>query len=355
MLILYETYSFLLIFLLILSQFWYFFIKNFFIILKTKIFLNTKFNKLSSVKFLNYKLILNFFFFINFFFFKGIENTLFWNHFYISNQILYLILFLLIFNFFFYKLIFLFSKTQIIVNYEYLFSIFNLMILFPLIFFSNTICTFFFTIEIISCLIFYKFVVSKFWLLNVNTFSQKIINSKLNFMLPKYHVNTLFFQYWSSFFSSTLILVSLINIYFFFGTTDFFFFNFFLKWNNLNYYFFNKQLLFLIFPLSLGILIKLGITPIHLYKLEIYNGLPFLSIFLYSTYFLIIYFLFFYLLFVFILTLSNLILWFFINFIIVIGLFYLINFFFDIFLIKSFFALSTIINLTNFILVLLLN
>merc|ERR1711959_853486 len=50
------------------------------------------------------------------------------------------------------------------------------------------------------------------------------------------------------------------------------------------------------FILIFSFLIKIGLTPIHLYKLEVYKGLPYLSIFFYTTFYFLIFFLFFLLL-----------------------------------------------------------
>jgi NADH:ubiquinone oxidoreductase subunit 2 (subunit N) len=46
-------------------------------------------------------------------------------------------------------------------------------------------------------------------------------------------------------------------------------------------------------PLLIGIFFKLGMTPLHLYKIEIYRGLPFITIFFYTTYFFLIWVVFF--------------------------------------------------------------
>ena len=108
---------------------------------------------------------------------------------------MYIVFYLIIFSFLLFYYIFINSKNKLNISYEYLFSLCNLVVIFPLLFLSNTICTLFFTLEVISCLIFYKFVVSKFWLNNKllqHNFKQI---SKYKSIMPKQHVNTLFFQY----------------------------------------------------------------------------------------------------------------------------------------------------------------
>merc|ERR1711990_313664 len=50
------------------------------------------------------------------------------------------------------------------------------------------------------------------------------------------------------------------------------------------------------FVLILAFLLKIGLTPVHLYKLEVYKGLPYISIFFYTTFYFLVFFLFFFLL-----------------------------------------------------------
>lgn len=52
-----------------------------------------------------------------------------------------------------------------------------------------------------------------------------------------------------------------------------------------------------IFSFLIGLVLKIGITPFHLFKIEVYRGIPFLSIFFYTTFYFLNYFIFFIVLF----------------------------------------------------------
>lgn len=72
---------------------------------------------------------------------------------------------------------------------DYTFSLINITLFIPLIFLSNSLFTFFFLIELVSCSIFYKFIVSKI--------SFKNNNYKDNYfsIFSKNYLNVLFYQY----------------------------------------------------------------------------------------------------------------------------------------------------------------
>ena len=40
----------------------------------------------------------------------------------------------------------------------------------------------------------------------------------------------------------------------------------------------------------ISVFFKLGVTPFHLFKVEVYKGIPLLSIFFYTTYYFIVFF-----------------------------------------------------------------
>jgi NADH:ubiquinone oxidoreductase subunit 2 (subunit N) len=102
----------------------------------------------------------------------------------------------------------------------------------------------------------------------------------------------IFFQYWVSFFSSILLLYSVINFLYFFGSTEWVIIDFFnfnqTKLNNTLSLFFNSIILVTFF---IGFFLKIGFTPVHLFKIEVYKGLPFISIFFYTTYYFLVFFL----------------------------------------------------------------
>lgn len=294
----------------------------------------------------------NYIYFFIFIFFIKIDFMNFWfNHLKISNfnfSILLLILLLSIFILFLTKNV---KNANINYNLDYFSSITNLIIFVPLIFMSNTIYTFIFILELTSIIILYKFSVSRNWFNNNKNFK----NSSFSRILPKAYLNMLFFQYWANFFSSMLLMFSLFNLMFLYGSSEWFFLSY-LQGTQYNSLYFNKPILLIYIYVSffIGFFLKIGFTPLHLFKIEVYKGIPFISIFFYTTWYFLSFFLYFV-----IIVYSNLnIFKIYFNLIffifILIGLFYSISLLFDVNLLKSFFAYSTVVNAINFIIVLYL-
>ena len=326
-------------FILILLNIWFFFLKNNFLILKFNISNNdvlktSKFNKkIHFVFFFNWVTNLFLFLFLFLFLLKLDFNSFWFDHLRVDNFTLYLVLLLIIFCS---LLIFLFKfVNEINYNYniDYYFSLINICIFMVILFFCNNLFSTLFILELNSLLFLYKFSVSKF-------FSKKKIKNKTLFesFLPKQFLNMLFFQYWINFFSSILLMFFIFNIIYFYGSSNWFLINI------LNFNHYNFKLIILFFIFSLGLLMKLGIAPNNLFKVEIYKGLPFISLFFYSVF----YFFIFLLLFVNIIYKNlfnfNYYFWFFFFIFIFLGIFYTIFLIFDINFFKSFFAYSTIIN-----------
>jgi NADH:ubiquinone oxidoreductase subunit 2 (subunit N) len=111
----------------------------------------------------------------------------------------------------------------------------------------------------------------------------------------------------------------------------------------------NARMLILVFITS--IFFKLGVTPFHLFKVEVYKGIPFLSIFFYTTYYFFLFFLFF------IYLLSDFLVFFvnqyilFISIVLFLGSIYIIVLLFDVSFIKVFFTYSTVINTIGFLII----
>jgi NADH:ubiquinone oxidoreductase subunit 2 (subunit N) len=99
----------------------------------------------------------------------------------------------------------------------------------------------------------------------------------------------------------------------------------------------------------LSVFFKLGLTPFHLFKVEVYKGLPYLSIFFYTTYYFIVLFIFF----IFLLSdylYSYIALYYlFLIMLLIMGSFYIIFLMFDVNLLKAFFTYSTVINTVGFL------
>ena len=227
-----------------------------------------------------------------------------------------------------------------------MFSIVNLFFFLPLFFFSNNFFTFFFLLEISSCLVFYKFVGSK--LFYKNGIKQRI--NVTNTIFSKRYINLLFFQYWANFFSSVTLLFIMIVFIHLFGTVEWtllnklFFFNF-----ELNYFLNYSTFWLLGIVFIFALFLKIGFTPMHLFKIEVYKGIPYLSILFYTTFYFFIFF--FYFIFIFFFYLQNFFtyFWLFLMFFFCFGTFYVISLLFDINYIKAFFAYSTVLNAIAFI------
>lgn len=141
-----------------------------------------------------------------------------------------------------------------------------------------------------------------------------------------------------------------------YGSSDFFFLNFLnLINNNL---FFSTDLEFnlvLWTSFFISFFLKVGLTPSHLFKIEVYKGIPFISIFFYTTFYFLSYFIF---LTVFVQVYTNSLKIFFYFFFIVFiffGFFYTLFLLFDVSFTKAFFAYSTVVNTLAFTSLLITN
>lgn len=83
------------------------------------------------------------------------------------------------------------KHVRFIKNYsvDYIFSLIITSLFIPFIFLSNSFFTFFFLIELISCTIFYKFIVGKF------SFKNNKNKDVFFTIFSKNYINILFYQY----------------------------------------------------------------------------------------------------------------------------------------------------------------
>lgn len=275
------------------------------------------------------------------------KNSLVWfNHFQLSNFTISLLYGIIILGgFLFFILNAVTNKTNLIKSIDYLFSIKNLLLLIPYLFFVNTIFTFLFLLELISVVLLYKLISSKIWFKNLEK-SRFLVNN-----IPQNYINMVFFQYWITFFSTVFIIYFYVNIYHMYGTTDWFLVQFInlvdgeLLYSNI----FLIRLVLCVFVFS--VFFKLGLTPFHLFKVEVYKGLPYLSIFFYTTYYFVVFFIFFiFLLSDYLFTFCSYY-YFLIVFLLFLGSIYVVFLLFDVNFLKAFFTYSTIINTIGFLMV----
>ena len=127
-----------------------------------------------------------------FIFYFKFDCVIFWfNHLKFNNIILNIVFVLFLINFVMVFIIKFYKNKNINFNIDYFFALFNLSILIPMIYISNSMYTFLFLLEANSILILYKFSVSKYF------FKSPKENDKFKFLknTPKYYINMLFFQY----------------------------------------------------------------------------------------------------------------------------------------------------------------
>ena len=166
-------------------------------------------------------------------------------------------------------------------------------------------------------------------------------------------MNMVFFQYWAAFFSTIFFVYTYISLLNLFGTLEYAIVNslFLGQTQQLNHLTHSFVAVLLIFAFFL----KLGVAPFQMFKAEIYNGIPFLSIFFYTVYYFLIFFTFFifFLLHMFVgyLYYYSLVL----ILLLVCGITYIIALLFDITQLKVFLTYSTVLNSIGFLLLLLTN
>ncbi len=344
----FNDFFFLLNPILLLFFLWFFFFK-----LNTTLVKITQNNVLSvntlkinsNTVFVSFYLYLLIFTYIGIYTLRGKNDLVWFSHFNFNNftlSLLYLFLFVGFATFLLLKNTT--KKTNLTKSIDYLFSINNLILLFPYLFFVNTVFTFLFLLELVSAVLLYKLISSKLWFKNFD--KKKLINNNI----PQNYINMIFFQYWVTFFSTIFIVYFYINIFYVYGTSDWFlvqFLNVFeagcCSYTNNTYY----RILLVVFLTS--VLFKLGITPFHLFKIEVYKGIPYLSIFFYTTYYFVVFFIFFLFL------LSDFLAFFvdqyflFLTFILLLGTVYVSVLLFDVSFLKAFFTYSTVINTIGFL------
>lgn len=347
-------------FLIILLYSWFFFLKNNFNTVRLTPSYTDKLTQSNVFKKLNIKWLICVIFIIFIFIWvaftscKGVVHSFWFNHNCVSNfniNLLVLIASVLLISYL------ILSKTKhqnLIISNDYYFSLVNASVFILYLFFCNSLFNFLFILEIISIVIFYKFVVSKSWSNDFSLFFKKKNTSENVF--SRNHTNVMFFQYWVNFFSSVILIISIVNIMFLYGSSDWFFIDLLnlISINNLvNTDLEFNTILWVFFFLCF--FLKVGLTPSHLFKVEVYKGVPFVSIFFYTTFYFLGYFLFLTIMVEFyISSFKNYFYFFFIIFV-VFGFFYTLFLLFDVLFTKAFFAYSTVVNTLAFVSLLIAN
>lgn len=277
---------------------------------------------------------------------KGFEGVYFNNHFIFTNLNFNFFYVLISLSFFvwLWMLAFVRSLQFSLMSLDYFFALFHLLFYLPLSFFSNTLASLFFFIELSSNLILLSFITL---VLVKPSYASKTPTKNLS-----YGFHLIYFQFWSSFFSSLLILYSLLSLFFLFGTSEWLYINLFASYQPQIMQ--NKLLLSLAYVfLLLGFFLKLGIAPFFAYKLELYQGMPLYSLIFYSLIYFCLFLSIFFLLWSYYLTyfLQGFKFW---TLLIASLILLSLGFFlFENLLLRQFFALSSVLTATNLIMILL--
>ncbi len=282
--------------------------------------------------------------------------TLWFGHLVFSNfqlKIFYLILFV------YYTLFYVVSSVTYVSSneiYDFYITKFNFLYWILLLFMSNSIFTFIFVIEVISTLV--------FLLITTSTFSTSFFYKSINFdtknffqnVIPHTFLNSLFYFFWISLISSLNLFVFLILIYKNLVTLDWFLIeHVFYYITNIS----NLKNLFVVgicwFFIVFSVFLKCGIAPLFIWKPTFFKGLSFNALVFYITFFYFFLFLFL------IIFLTNYLhsifyYYFIVNLVFVaIGLLNLFFILCESFYIKTFFAISSILNSIFVILAIIAN
>jgi hypothetical protein len=129
---------------------------------------NDKLVNFDILKKLNYKVSINFsliallYLYVYLHVLRGLNEAVWFNHIFVNNLNLNLIALILLVGCLINFSVKFIKIDNNVNNNDYYFSIFNILLISPFLFLSNSFYNFLFVIELISSLIFYKFVVSKF-------------------------------------------------------------------------------------------------------------------------------------------------------------------------------------------------
>lgn len=235
---------------------------------------------------------------------------------------------------------------------DYVASLLLLLLLLPFIVLSNTVLTLFFFLELASTLVLYNFATSQNWAgLTGRKGAEGLATQALS--TSKYFFNVIFFQFWASFFSSTLIIYSAITFYLFFGTTEWFYLNFLSQTTLVSGHQSPLALRTSVFIMALGFMLKLGVAPFFAYKVEIYKGLPLYALFFYSVIYFVAFFTVFLIIFTYYFALGGTLMRPLFSLILTLGCLTMAIFMFDSQALRNFFALSSLVNTTNFLILML--
>jgi NADH:ubiquinone oxidoreductase subunit 2 (subunit N) len=234
---------------------------------------------------------------------------------------------------------------------EYVLFVIILTIVSYLLISSTNLFVTIFLLEFIALLIFGKMAVSRVLV------KKSSIDSINSFNPTQYSYglfNSLFFQFWANFVSSACLFFTLLNIHYVFGTSNFFIINFLFYLLNCSTYITNVFISVILIVLLTGFFIKLGLSPYQFFKIETYKGIPLYIIIVYTTIYLVTYIYIFLFLFLYQLNSLREFVGSYVLFILTVNLLYLVSLLFDTKNFKAFLSYSTLITLSNILVIILI-
>lgn len=235
------------------------------------------------------------------------------------------------------------SFCKVNLSLEYLYSLSIFFVMSPLLYFSASIYSFFFLLEVLGVLVVLLFS-SLTYLGSKRNLSNEYASDTVN-PAPARLITSLFTQFWISFFSTVLLILFLIVSLFVWNTSMYYELNAIIVASNVAPGTAHSAFIVLWdFLFIFGFFLKAGIAPLHLFKIEVYRGLPFFTIFIYTF----LYFLSFFLYFIYMVhwLLPHILYYntYFLELIIIFGVLYLSATLFSNRHLKTFLALSSILN-----------
>ena len=182
--------------------------------------------------------------------------------------------------------------TKVNLSLEYLYSLSVFFVMSPLLYLSASIYSFFFLLEVLGVLVVLLFS-SLTYLGSKKSVSGEYLSDTVN-PAPARLITSLFTQFWISFFSTVLLILFLILSLFVWNTSMYFELNAIIVSSNVVPGTAHSAFIVLWdFLFIFGFFLKAGIAPLHLFKIEVYRGLPFFTIFVYTFLYFLSFFLYF--------------------------------------------------------------
>lgn len=159
-------------------------------------------------------------------------------------------------------------------------SVWLLALLSPLAYLASNLTCFFLALEALSASAMYMLVSSR----------GSLASSQVESRVARQLAGSVFFHFWSSFFSSALLVYSIVSMLMAFGTTE---------WASIDFLLGLSlqesagpsvfQLRLSSYSLLLAVLLKLGASPFFFFKLEVYRGLPLVPLVFYSVFYFFVF------------------------------------------------------------------